>query len=77
MADKTMRTLTDKFTIASVSDVEVPTGGSGGEGHYSFTPIANPDRDQTTIRLGLNFKRSCRDSGARRTKQIFCPLARE
>jgi len=77
MAYKNMRTLTDKFTIASASDAEVPTGGSRGEGYYSFTPIANPDRDQTTIRLGLNLKRSCRDSGARRTKQIFCLPARE
>jgi len=50
MAYKNMRTLTDKFTIASASDVEVPTGGSRGEGYDSFTPIANPDRDQTTRR---------------------------
>jgi hypothetical protein len=40
--------------IASVSNVEVPTGGAGGEGFYGFEPVITPDRDKATIALDLN-----------------------
>jgi hypothetical protein len=39
--------------IASVSNVEVPTGGSGGEGFYGFEAIVTPDRNKATIALDL------------------------
>ena len=40
--------------IASVSNTEVPTGGSGGEGFYGFEPVITPDRNKATIALDLN-----------------------
>jgi hypothetical protein len=40
--------------IASVSNTEVPTGGSGGEGYYGFEPVTTPDRNKATIALDLN-----------------------
>jgi hypothetical protein len=39
--------------IAIVNNVEVPTGGSGGEGYYGFEPIVTPDRNMATIALDL------------------------
>jgi len=42
--------------IASVSNVEVPTGGSGGEGFYGFEAIVTPDRNKATIALDLKLR---------------------
>src|ERR1700756_4758856 len=39
--------------IASISNAEVQTGGSGGEGYYGFAPTVSPDRNEATIALDL------------------------
>jgi hypothetical protein len=42
--------------LASVSNREIATGGSGGEGYYGFQPAVVPNPDQATMALDITLK---------------------